>query len=128
LVLVFEVSFDEYAVIEKRFVGLGPESFSQARTPTDKLEGQRPVRGAQRNVHRADPVDSGSDRVGSAEVAQLASDLDRKSIVLGQPERLPEQRPVLAPRELPGKLDVGATGPHALEIPVRDRHATRKAQ
>ena len=60
--------------------------------------------------------------------SELAGDLQRIAIVAGEPVRLSEQRPMLTPRKLPRQLDVGAGGPHLVEVPLRQRHRVGKAQ
>ena len=54
----------------------------------------------------------GADRIRLDEVVQLARDLESEPIVARQPVGLSEQRPMLASRQLPRQLDVGAPGPH----------------
>ena len=85
--------------VEPRLAGRGLGSTDQRGDP---------VRGADRDVHRARPVRPELDRVARDPRAQLRADLVEVARVAGQPVRGRQQRQVLEARELPRHLDVGA--------------------
>ena len=128
LVGILEMTLDEGAVIEEGLVSLGPEVGRQRGARAHQVETNRPVRRPQRDVHRTAPVHRGADRVGLHEVAQLTRDLHREAIVARQAVRLAEERPMLAPRQLPRQLDVGPPGAHPVKVPLGERNAGWKAQ
>ena len=91
----------------------------QRRAGPNQLEPDRPVHRPKRDIHRAGPVDGRADRVGFRRSrAARAAISTRESVRRRSAGSLAEQRPVLAPRQLPRQLDVGHARPHPIEIPL----------
>jgi len=127
LVGVFEVGANEPAVIEQRRIrtlvkcGVEPAGLHE-------LEPEQPTDGAQPHVHRAGPVDADADRIRLDEVVELVRDLVREPFIAGEPKRLAECHPVLAPGQLPRQFDVGIARPHLVKLPLLVRNPFGKTQ
>src|SRR5262245_35695539 len=128
LVCVLEVVEYEDGVIEERGVRARPERIVEHSACAHELKANRPADNAQAHVHRARPVDADACWIGLDEVVELARDLDGEALVVRQVIRLAENRPMLAPRELPRVLDIGVPRAHFEKVPLLVGHPPGKPE
>ena len=86
-----------------------------------EVEPEDPIRGPDRHLHRAPPVDAEARRIRGDEIEDLVAPRATITIVARQRESPGERRQMLHPRELPRHLDVDAGQ-------MADRHVRRPAQ
>ena len=114
-------------VLEQPAVHVEPSGLVHGAASAHERERERPVRRANRDVHRAGPLHADADRVGLDEIVELVEHLERIAILTRQTECLSERHQVLTSSQFPRKLDVGAGRTHRLEIPLLVVHAGREA-